>query len=162
MSAPSGVGGFAAGADRRSTSSSGAAWSRSPAVHSPICPPHTHADVQPLCILPDARMLISDFPPTADGSSSMSSISPAEFERLPHKALVHATGYGARALFNDRSITPVRDRLAHATPQPEIHYGLEYKNVGFLRVGMGWCSRSSAKMITTALGTRRPTRSGRS
>jgi D-amino-acid oxidase len=109
-----------------------------------------------------SRMLISDF--LANGGRIVVDEfhSPAEFERLPQKALVHATGYGARALFNDQSITPVPGQPARATPQPEVDYGLEYKNVGSLRVGMGWCFRSSAKMITTALGTRGPTRSGRS
>jgi D-amino-acid oxidase len=79
-----------------------------------------------------SRMLISDFLTNGGRIVVDEFHTPAEFERLPQKALVHATGYGARALFNDQSITPVRGQLARAIPQPEIHYGLEYKNVGFL------------------------------
>jgi hypothetical protein len=79
-----------------------------------------------------SRMLISDFLTNGGRIVVDEFHSPAEFERLPQKALVHATGYRARALFNDQSIAPVRGQLARAIPQPEVHYGLEYKNVGFL------------------------------
>ncbi len=43
-----------------------------------------------------------------------------------------ATGYGARALFDDQSIIPVRGQLARMIPQTDIHYGLFYKGVGFI------------------------------
>jgi hypothetical protein len=46
--------------------------------------------------------------------------------------LINATGYGARALFGDQSITPVRGQLARMIPQPEVDYGLFYKNVSFV------------------------------
>jgi D-amino-acid oxidase len=79
-----------------------------------------------------SRMLVSDF--LANGGRIVIDEfhSPAEFERLPQKTLIHATGYGARALFNDQSIIPVRGQIARAIPQPEVHYGLVYENVGFL------------------------------
>jgi len=57
---------------------------------------------------------------------------PADFARLKEKTLVNATGYGARALFGDRSLVPVRGQLARAIPEPGVNYGLFYRNVGFV------------------------------
>jgi hypothetical protein len=44
---------------------------------------------------------------------------PADFVKLREKVLSNATGYGARALFGDESIVPVRGQLARMIPQPE-------------------------------------------
>ena len=57
---------------------------------------------------------------------------PADFARLKEKTLVNATGYGARALFGDQSLVPVRGQLARTIPEPEVGYGLFYRNVGFV------------------------------
>jgi hypothetical protein len=51
---------------------------------------------------------------------------------LAQKTLVNATGYGARALFADESVTPVRGQLARLIPQPEVGYGLFYRDVAFV------------------------------
>jgi glycine/D-amino acid oxidase-like deaminating enzyme len=78
------------------------------------------------------RMLMSDF--LANGGRIVIDEfhTPTDFERVPAKTLIHATGYGARALFNDQSITPVRGQVAHTIPQPEIRYGLQYRTVYFV------------------------------
>ena len=57
---------------------------------------------------------------------------PADFTRLKEQTLVNATGYGARALFGDESLVPVRGQLARTTPDPNVGYGLFYRNVGFV------------------------------
>jgi glycine/D-amino acid oxidase-like deaminating enzyme len=54
---------------------------------------------------------------------------PAELGRLPEKVVIHCTGYGARALWRDESIIPVRGQLAWLIPQHEFNYGLLYRNV---------------------------------
>ena len=54
---------------------------------------------------------------------------PAELRELPQKILINASGYGARALWQDNSIIPVRGQIAWLLPQPEVHYGLLYKRV---------------------------------
>jgi len=51
---------------------------------------------------------------------------------LPQKVLINATGYGARALWRDESIVPVRGQIAWLIPQPEVTYGVMYKNVNIL------------------------------
>jgi D-amino-acid oxidase len=58
--------------------------------------------------------------------------SPADFSRLRQRTLVNATGYGARALFGDESIIPVRGQLARTTPQDNVRYGLFHKDVAFI------------------------------
>jgi glycine/D-amino acid oxidase-like deaminating enzyme len=57
---------------------------------------------------------------------------PSDLMRLRERTLINATGYGARALFGDESITPVRGQLTRVIPQPEINYGLFYKGVSFV------------------------------
>ena len=78
------------------------------------------------------RTLLADF--TANGGKIQIAEfhAPDEFARLKENTLVNATGYGARALFGDQSITPVRGQLARMIPQADVSYGLFYKNVGFV------------------------------
>ena len=44
----------------------------------------------------------------------------------------NATGYGARALWKDESIVPIRGQIAWLIPQPEVNYSVFYKNVFIL------------------------------
>jgi glycine/D-amino acid oxidase-like deaminating enzyme len=52
-----------------------------------------------------------------------------QLQQLPEHTLVNATGYGARALFNDESVIPVRGQTARLIPQPEITYGLRAQDI---------------------------------
>ncbi len=79
-----------------------------------------------------ARLLLSDFRLNGGRIEIQEFHSPAQFGQLPQKTLINATGYGARALFGDQSVTPVRGQLAHLIPQPEVNYGLFYKDVSFV------------------------------
>ena len=58
--------------------------------------------------------------------------SPSELSQLSQKVVINATGYGARELWNDESIVPVRGQIAWLIPQPEVTYGVQYKNVNIL------------------------------
>jgi glycine/D-amino acid oxidase-like deaminating enzyme len=55
--------------------------------------------------------------------------SPSELGQLTQKVVINATGYGARALWNDESIVPVRGQIAWLIPQPEVNYGILYNGV---------------------------------
>jgi glycine/D-amino acid oxidase-like deaminating enzyme len=79
-----------------------------------------------------ARLLVTDFLARGGRIEVVEFRSPRELEVLPEKTLINATGYGARALFGDESITPVRGQLTRLIPQPEIRYGLLYQNVYFV------------------------------
>ncbi|MBS0548492.1 MAG: FAD-binding oxidoreductase [Proteobacteria bacterium] len=55
--------------------------------------------------------------------------SPAEISALGKRVVINCTGYGARALWKDDSVVPVRGQIARLIPQPEVHYGLDYRHV---------------------------------
>ncbi|MGN6515818.1 MAG: FAD-dependent oxidoreductase [Rhizomicrobium sp.] len=57
---------------------------------------------------------------------------PQEFARLKEKVVINCTGYGARDLWKDDSIVPVRGQIAWLIPQPEVTYGLFYDGVNVL------------------------------
>jgi D-amino-acid oxidase len=55
-----------------------------------------------------------------------------ELATLKEKVVINCPGYGARALCKDESVTPVRGQIGWLIPQPEVNYGLFYKNVSML------------------------------
>jgi len=57
---------------------------------------------------------------------------PAELASLPEKVVINCPGYGARALWQDDSVTPVRGQIAWLIPQPEVDYGVLYRGVNVL------------------------------
>lgn len=76
-----------------------------------------------------ARMLVSDFL-AAGGKIDVREFNhPSELLSLPERTLINATGYGARALFNDESVIPVRGQTARLIPQPEVTYGLNTRHL---------------------------------
>ena len=78
------------------------------------------------------RTLLADFTANGGKMEIAEFHTPDEFARLKERTLVNATGYGARALFGDQSIIPVRGQLARAIPEGDVQYGLFYKNVVFV------------------------------
>jgi hypothetical protein len=79
-----------------------------------------------------ARLLMADFLANGGKIEISEFHTPGDFAKLREKTLINATGYGARALFSDESVTPVRGQLARMIPQPDINYGLFYKGVSFV------------------------------
>jgi D-amino-acid oxidase len=51
---------------------------------------------------------------------------------LKEKVVINCPGYGARALCRDESVTPVRGQIGWLIPQPEVNYGVFYKDVSML------------------------------
>jgi hypothetical protein len=71
-----------------------------------------------------ARLLMNDFL-TAGGKIEVREFArPHDLMLLKEHTLINATGYGARALFGDETIIPVRGQTARLIPQPEVTYGL--------------------------------------
>jgi hypothetical protein len=79
-----------------------------------------------------SRVLMGDFIANGGKIEIREFHTPEDFAKLREKTVINATGYGARALFGDQSVTPVRGQLARAIPQPEVNYGLFYKGVSFV------------------------------
>jgi glycine/D-amino acid oxidase-like deaminating enzyme len=46
----------------------------------------------------------------------------AELQSLPQKVIVNCTGLGAKALFGDAELTPIKGQLTILLPQAEIDY----------------------------------------
>ena len=57
---------------------------------------------------------------------------PTEIAALPEKVVINCTGYGARALWRDESIIPIRGQIAWLSPQTEVDYGVYYRGVTVL------------------------------
>lgn len=54
---------------------------------------------------------------------------PGQIAALGKKVVINCTGYGARALWKDDTLVPVRGQIARLIPQPEVRYGLVYRGV---------------------------------
>jgi D-amino-acid oxidase len=60
---------------------------------------------------------------TAGGTIRVTDFSDRDaVRRLPHRAVVNCTGLGAKALFGDDELTPVKGQLTILLPQPEVDY----------------------------------------
>jgi D-amino-acid oxidase len=79
-----------------------------------------------------SRQLVNDFLVEGGKIENVEFHSPNELTQLTQKVVINATGYGARALWKDESIVPVRGQIAWLIPQPEVNYGVLYKNVNIL------------------------------
>ena len=75
------------------------------------------------------QRLMDDFQREGGRIVDMSFDTPADILRLGEPVVVNCTGYGARALWNDPSIIPVRGQIAWLMPQPEVRYGVFYRHV---------------------------------
>jgi D-amino-acid oxidase len=73
--------------------------------------------------------LINDFLTAGGAIRRMEFHAPADLALLKEKVVINCPGYGARALWKDQSIVPVRGQIAWLIPQPEVNYGVIYKHV---------------------------------
>ncbi len=78
------------------------------------------------------HLLIADFLAAGGAIETREFEKPGDISKLREKTIVNATGYGARALFGDESITPVRGQIVRLIPQPEVTYGLTYRDLYML------------------------------
>ncbi|MBV8380446.1 MAG: FAD-binding oxidoreductase [Paucibacter sp.] len=73
------------------------------------------------------RLLMDDFQRNGGEIVHREFTHERELAGLPEHTIVNCTGYGARALFGDESIVPVRGQTARLIPQPEVDYVLMYR-----------------------------------
>jgi glycine/D-amino acid oxidase-like deaminating enzyme len=76
--------------------------------------------------------LMNDFLIAGGRIERMEFHSPSDLTRLKEKVVINCPGYGGRALWKDESIVPVRGQISWLIPQPEVTYGLFYKDVSVL------------------------------
>jgi glycine/D-amino acid oxidase-like deaminating enzyme len=73
-----------------------------------------------------ARQLTNDFLVAGGAIETREFARPADLAALPERVIVNCTGYGARALWRDESIVPIRGQIAWLLPQEGVTYGLFY------------------------------------
>lgn len=79
-----------------------------------------------------ARQLMNDFMIAGGSIETREFQSPQDMAPLAQPVIINCTGYGARQLWSDESIVPVRGQIAWLIPQEGVHYGLYYKGVNVL------------------------------
>jgi D-amino-acid oxidase len=79
-----------------------------------------------------ARQLMNDFMIAGGVIETREFQSPQDMASLPQTVIINCPGYGARQLWSDESIVPVRGQIAWLIPQEGVHYGLYYKGVNVL------------------------------
>jgi glycine/D-amino acid oxidase-like deaminating enzyme len=79
-----------------------------------------------------SRQLLTDFFLAGGKIERVEFHAPSELRQLAQKVIINVPGYGARSLWNDDSIVPVRGQIAWLIPQPEVNYGVSYRNVHVL------------------------------
>lgn len=77
---------------------------------------------------------------------------PAELSELAEPVIVNCTGYGARSLFGDDSVTPVRGQIAWLVPQPEVTYGLWHRSVSMVPRADGIVIQASGRSEMVGYG----------
>jgi len=63
--------------------------------------------------------------------------SPRDVGDLPERVIIHATGYAARDLWQDRTVIPVRGQTGWLVPQPGVNYSLRSSNMSAMAKGDG-------------------------
>jgi glycine/D-amino acid oxidase-like deaminating enzyme len=79
-----------------------------------------------------SRQLLNDFLIAGGVIETREFHSPQEMASLPQPVIINCTGYGARQLWSDESVVPVRGQIAWLIPQEGVHYGLYYRGVNVL------------------------------
>ena len=75
------------------------------------------------------HLLVSDFF-AAGGKIVMRDFhSPDELAHLPEKVIINCPGYAAHDWWKDKAMVPHRGQTEWLIPQPEVNYGLTYRNV---------------------------------
>jgi D-amino-acid oxidase len=79
-----------------------------------------------------SRQLMNDFMIAGGAIETREFQAPQDLASLAQPVIINCTGYGARQLWSDESIVPVRGQIAWLIPQEGVHYGLSYKGVNVL------------------------------
>jgi D-amino-acid oxidase len=79
-----------------------------------------------------SRQLLNDFLIAGGAIETREFHSPQDLAGVPQPAVINCTGYGARQLWQDESIVPVRGQIAWLIPQEGVNYGLGYGDLNVL------------------------------
>jgi D-amino-acid oxidase len=106
---------------------------RLPAGATPFDAPYVSRDATLMFNVADyGHTLMSDFFAAGGRFQRAEFHRPAELTGLKEKVVINCPGYGGRELWKDESITPVRGQIGWLIPQPELTYGVYYRDVNVL------------------------------
>ena len=75
-----------------------------------------------------SRLLLDDFHQGGGKIVSAELKDNRDFASFDERTIINCTGYGARELLGDDTITPVRGQTAKMIPQPDVTYGIRYSD----------------------------------
>jgi D-amino-acid oxidase len=79
-----------------------------------------------------SRQLVEDFQIAGGRIETREFHTPADVGGVPQATIINCTGYGARSLWSDESIVPIRGQIAWLIPQEGVNYGIHYKDLWVL------------------------------
>ena len=79
-----------------------------------------------------SHQLVTDFLLAGGKIETRQFHAPAELAALRERVVLNCTGYGARQLWADESIVPIRGQIAWLIPQEGVSYGFYYKQLNVL------------------------------
>jgi glycine/D-amino acid oxidase-like deaminating enzyme len=89
-----------------------------------------HSEILTFNIASFGHALMTDFLLAGGRFERREFHAPAELARLKEKVVINCPGYGARALWKDETLVPVRGQIAWLIPQQDVHYAFYYRGVG--------------------------------
>lgn len=115
---------------RRDAAGIAPGWNEVPPVDSPFRTSNTYVN-QSLTfnVAAYSRLLINDFLIAGGVLETRDFHTPAEFSTLPQKAVICCLGYASRQFWKDESIVPIRGQIGWLVPQPDAHYGFQYRDL---------------------------------
>ena len=75
------------------------------------------------------RALVQEFQVGGGSIETREFHTPADLTQLPQSTIIDCTGYGARSLWSDDSLVPIRGQIAWLIPQEGANYGIMYKDL---------------------------------
>jgi D-amino-acid oxidase len=79
-----------------------------------------------------SRQLVEEFEIAGGRIETREFHTPADLAALAQSTFINCTGYGARSLWSDESIVPVRGQIAWLIPQEGVTYGISYHGLNVL------------------------------
>ena len=79
-----------------------------------------------------SRQLVEEFQIAGGRIETREFHAPPDLAALPQSTILNCTGYGARSLWADESIIPVRGQIAWLIPQEGVNYGIQYRGLNVL------------------------------
>ena len=108
-------------------------WQQAPTGSTPFDAPYVYRSGSLTFNIADyGRQLMSDFLAAGGELQRREFHAPGELAQLPQKTVINCPGYGARALWDDASVTPVRGQITWLPAEPDLNYSLHANDIYML------------------------------